>query len=445
MDSLKNVRKTLKGSDGRRGLGTNGQEWWCLKCLESLFVDLRERVWKHKPDGSTLLVHPLTSIQYWIIPERRTIPQLERKFYTLQSPQIHLLAKWQAVKTYDELRDRPAEGQFNLPEDPADGPLTLYLGQDGESFYLDRAARDIRGVLTDGRVCEIDATNVRGYSLSEALRRLDKLEDQMVEAKWKPIMAERKRKAEQGLEERSMTEGQLAEYTKQLGNQVEVVGPEKSEVTLPVVRIRRHTLPIAYVGNVLPEMKRARKSGEFDQKEESVRSSRLVLQAPTVAPVARTVEEGTQNHSPYSPLERSPSDWPPAPRHLRGSKPTSLGSQEVYTRQGAPISLVSTAKARATHLAKAEDHSSYRVPSLESSSKNAKKDSRVDAKGGNNPRELASQTSLAPCGTSATQRSPPLKPLKFAPKPASRVYNKENTRATMGAEDREKQKDQPDD
>lgn len=171
-----------------------------MKCLEALFVDLRENVWKHSPDGSTLSVHPLTSIQYWIVPERRTIPQFGNTYYTLQPPQIHLLAKWQAVKTFDELRHRPAEGHFDFPEDPAAGPIMLYLGHDRESFYMDPATRDMRGALADKRFCEIDASDVRGYSLSESYRRLDKKEDRMVEEKWKPIMAERRRTAEEQAE-----------------------------------------------------------------------------------------------------------------------------------------------------------------------------------------------------------------------------------------------------
>ena len=192
IDSLKNVWKTPKGSQGKRGLGVNGQEWWCLKCLKAIFVDLRERPWKDMPDGSTRPVHPLTTIQYWIIPERRRKPHFDGVYYTLQSPQVYLLAKWQAVKTFDQLRDRPAEGCFDLPEEPADGVINLYLGHDGESFYMDRAVRDMRGILADQRVCEIEASVVRGYSLSEAFRRLDKKEDRTVEEKWKPIMAERK-------------------------------------------------------------------------------------------------------------------------------------------------------------------------------------------------------------------------------------------------------------
>ena len=81
----------------------------------------------------------------------------------------------------------------------------------GESFYLDRPTRDLRGVLADNRVYEVDANEVRGYSLSEALRKLDKKEDRMVEEKWKPIMAGRKRKAEEEPElEGQYVEGQLA-------------------------------------------------------------------------------------------------------------------------------------------------------------------------------------------------------------------------------------------
>ena len=153
------------------------------------------------------------------IPERRIIPQFEGAHYTLQSPQIHLLTKWQAAKTYDELRNHPAEGSFDLPEDPGEDAITLYLGRDGESFYLDAATRDIQGVLADNMVCEIDASNVRGYSLSGALRRQDKKENEKIDAKWKPIIAVR-REAEKVSEERNHTDGQRAGSSKDRGSEV---------------------------------------------------------------------------------------------------------------------------------------------------------------------------------------------------------------------------------
>ena len=156
------------------------------------------------PDGSTRAVNPLNTIQNWIIHERRTIPHFDGVYYTLQSPQIYLLAKWQAVKTFDQLRDRPAEGHFDLPEEPVGGVISLYLGHDEESFYMSRVARDMRGVLRDQRVCEIQASDIPGYSLSEAFRRLDKKEDRVVEEKRKPIMAERKETVDQSSEQKKI-------------------------------------------------------------------------------------------------------------------------------------------------------------------------------------------------------------------------------------------------
>ena len=235
---------------------------------------------KHKPDGSTLSVHPLTSIQYWIIPERRIIPQFERSYYTLQSPQIHLIAKWQAVKTYDELRNHPAKGIFDLPEDPGEDAITLYLGRDGESFYLDAATRDIQGVLADNRVCEIDASNVRGYSLSEALRRLDKKEDEMVEAKWKPIMAAR-REAEEASEERNRPDGQQAGSSKDRGKEARPKHQEEgieANTAIPQ-ESRQVAVPIIYVGNEPPQRKRKR---ERDSPSEP--------QAPTLASPSKIVK-----------------------------------------------------------------------------------------------------------------------------------------------------------
>lgn len=256
IDSLSNVQRTRKGFQGRWALGASGQEWWCLKCLEALFVDLRERVWKHTPDGATRFVHPLTTVQYWIIPERRTIPQFNGIYYTLRSPQIYLLAKWQAVKTFDQLRDRPAEGHFDLPEEPVDGAINLYLGHDGESFYIDRAYRDMRGVLADQRVCEIDASEVHGYSLSEAFRRLDKKEDRMMGEKWKRIMAERKKmvKSELEAEEDQCIEGQFVgaiEEQEEESKPIELENPANSMP--PIFQQDRRTIPIVYVGNNLPE------------------------------------------------------------------------------------------------------------------------------------------------------------------------------------------------
>ena len=351
IESLSNVLRTRKGFQGRRGLGANGQEWWCLKCLEALLVDLRERVLKH----STRLVHPLTTIQYWIVPERRTIPRFDGIYYTLQSHQIYLLAKWQAVKTFDQLRDRPAEGQFDLPEEPVDGVINLYLGHDEESFYMNRAARDMRGVLRDQRVCEIDARDVRGYSLSEAFRRLDKKEDKMVEEKWKPVMAERKKKAkseleeeedeyveekymggieEQGDESRPIeletratsqphnsrqeeesepVEEKRTKSTPRFFKQEEEGKPiQRNEVPNflpPGLKQDRGSISVVYVGIDLPETSRKRKRGDSDQNQMPPKRSLFTPKTSKAAPerlsgTAEEVIEGSSvvAHAPSSPL-----------------------------------------------------------------------------------------------------------------------------------------------
>ena len=413
IDSLRNVRKTPKGSQGQRGLGANGQEWWCLKCLEALFVDLRERVWKHRPDGSTQYVHPLTSIQYWLIPDRRSIPQYDGIYYTLQSPQIHLIGKWQAVKTFDELRDRPAEGHFDLPEDPTDGPITLYLGRDGESFYLDRPTRDLRGVLADNRVCEADANEVRGYSLSEALRRLDKKEDRMVEEKWKPIMAERKRKAKEEPElEGQYVEGQLARTGSSEEQGVGVDSDESEEprdLPPPIFEGQRRAMPIVYAGNDLPENIGKRKRSDLDQLQELARPSTFVPQASGLAPMrnARNTEKAVLSSS--SSFDRQPSG------------PVSARFPQVHASQEADLHPPSIALTGFVPLPSAKRSSSDRANGLVFKISNTEEGTRANAKASKKPLTSGSKAGLAPSALPAAQRS---QPLKFAPKPTSRLCNR---------------------
>ena len=436
VDSLKNVRKTPKGSQGRRGLGANGQEWWCLKCLEALFVHLRECVLKHKPDGSTLSVHPLTSIQYWIIPERRTIPQFEGAHYTLQSPQIHLIGKWQAVKTYDELRNHAARGNFDLPEDTGEDAITLYLGRDGESFYLDTATRDIQGVLADNKVCEIDASNVRGYSLSEALRRLDKKEDGMVEAKWKPIMAAR-REAEAS-EEPNSTYGQQAGSSKKRGEEarpehqgegIEANSPILIEANSPLLEESGKAMPIIYVGNEPPEKTRKR-------KRDSPRD--FVPLAPTLACPQKTVKKRAQTHA--APHRVRPQFVYNA--NAQDQATPALRSTGIYPSEGVPSPSIGPTQAGVRGSTRVEERSPLRVNNLDTKHKSDKRNPRADAYGRKIPIALASQKGMSPSARPATQ---PFVPPKYAPNPLSRLCNKTQIRVTKGAEMLETQKEQPGD
>ena len=459
IDSLTNVRKTPKGSQGRRGLGANGQEWWCLRCLETLFVDLRERVLKHKPDGSTLSVHPLTSIQYWIIPERRTIPQFDKICYTLRSPHVHLLAKWQAVKTFHELRNRPAEAQFDLPEDPGGESIILYLGQDQESFYLDPATRDIRGVLSDNRVCEIEASNVRGYSLSEALRRLDQKENEMVEAKWKPIMAKRKQKAEQkaeeASEERHCTERYLAERCKEHEEEAEPEGSEKfNRITVPGVDVCTNAVGVAYVEYELPGKGGKRKRIYPDRNEDCERPSKIVPQAQTLVSIKRTPEGSAETNSlhlhliPSDPVQSSehPASstaltrlGPVAALAIKVALPTSTSldqlplSSTIHVDRGVPIPSTYSGHTDVTSLDDGEGPSppgDGEENNLDAQFKGVMEDPRANANGKKTIMAQAFQKSLASSATPAMERN---RPLKFAPKPSSRLCNRRES--NYGSED----------
>ena len=111
----------------------------------------------------------------------------------------------------------------------------------------------MRGVLADGRICEIGASEIRGYSLSEALRRLDKEETRLVEEKWKPIMAERRRQAEVGVDSQR-AETRSAGSSKKAGEEMKLQAPEEPIGSPPpLVEGHSRALPIAYMGNELPE------------------------------------------------------------------------------------------------------------------------------------------------------------------------------------------------
>ena len=416
IDSLKNVNKTQKGSEGTRGLGADGQEWWCLMCLEDLFVDLRERVW----NGSTRFVHPLTSIQYWIIPEERKIPQFEGNHYTLQRSHIYLIAKWQAVKTFDELRARPAEGHFDLPEDPPDGPVTLYLGRDGESFYLDERTRDLRGLLLDDRVCEIAARDVRGYSLSEAFRRLDQMENRMVEGKWKPIMAERKRKAreeEEGEgegagggeeEEKEQAEAREEAYKGRHNIEGDIIGrdeqPGEPDPTLSVFEGGTNVIPVIYVDNDLSEENRQRKRPHDSARSSGVSASSTAVSRSNRTP---TLTRERDQLSPELSVHR-------APTRTFTYSPEVDASQEVVLSP-VPIPHTSTRDSKRVKVS-----SQSRTNNPVSITKGVEGVLEADANGGKNARTLASKGGLAPSTHPLVPAPQPLS-LKFAPNPSSRL------------------------
>lgn len=121
-----------------------------MSCLEALF--------------------PLEELFDWIIPEKRSVPEYPGAF-TLPSHLAFALEKSKAVKKCDDwhstggkcIRDATTGHQKRRTE--------LHYGLDGESMYVSKPLRDIRGELPDGQLAEVRASDVRDQPLSAVLAR----------------------------------------------------------------------------------------------------------------------------------------------------------------------------------------------------------------------------------------------------------------------------------
>ena len=283
----------------------------------------------------------------------------------------------------------------------------LYLGRDGESFYLDRTTRDVRGVLADNRVCEANASDVRGYSLSEAFRRLDKKEDRLVEEKWKPIMAARRDMAGETAEEGQVAEGRLAESGEKPGEEAQ---PESQpDASPPLAEGHRRAFPIVYADDSVPENKGKRKRCNLDQGQESARSSTFVPQASKLAfaRIASTTEKAALSSSALLDQEESAS--------------FSARFQEAHACQQNTLPRVPIASPSAGHPPRADGPSANKAGSLLPAPSSAKKATQVSASGKKTPITVASKAGPGHSTISAFQQS---RPLKFAPNPASKLCNR---------------------
>ena len=239
-----------------------------------------------------------------------------------------------------------------------------------------------------------------------------------------------RRRAKEALEEPSYTEGQQDDSSKERENQEEC-----SETTSPVFEESRHAVSILYVGNESLEKIRKRKR---DSPDHHARPSKLLPQAPTLAPLAKTSNQPAQTSSasPYP----APSPCGLA-RPLRDPPSSALHPKKIYPSEGVPAPSVGPTQAGVGCTTRVEDKSPINKYNLNTNQKSGKEDPRADAKGGKTPMALASQTGMSHFARPATQ---PLLPSKYAPNPSSKLCNKRRTRLSGGAEVQDKQKEQPD-
>ena len=157
---------------GKRGLGEGSEEWWCLKCVESLFEEMHRRWLLAHSDPPISAQHPLQRLANWIIADQRSIPTYIDK-YKLIAPYIYALEKWKAVLLYDQYTQLARGQPFNVNAPAHFGSRVAFLGIDRKSFYVDKAMRDLRGVMERGGIAEISAQECRDVALSVVFQRVD--------------------------------------------------------------------------------------------------------------------------------------------------------------------------------------------------------------------------------------------------------------------------------
>ena len=171
---LSRVTKSARGANrGERGLGANGEEWWCLQCVESLAQAMQQCELELLPSSSEPPAHALFDWAQWIVPEERNIPGYPGKF-RLEAPYRYGLEKWKAVILYNS---QQKHGAHFTPDLPPHLSITdqLYTGTDGRSLYLSKESRDMRGLMENGEMAEISAADCEDVSLTEVLNRVGRL------------------------------------------------------------------------------------------------------------------------------------------------------------------------------------------------------------------------------------------------------------------------------
>lgn len=145
----------------KRGLGKEVKAWWCLECIENIWLELdgfQKQRYQYKRSEDP----ELWEIFRFLQPEERAAG-LHDSEYHLSAPQRYALEKWRAVAMYEAFEaygiDVGSEAVFGVE------PNTLYLEPD---------TRDIKGIdEVTGQAVEVKATRVAGKKLSDALRYAD--------------------------------------------------------------------------------------------------------------------------------------------------------------------------------------------------------------------------------------------------------------------------------
>lgn len=162
----KDLKQCPKGSEGERGLGSDGEKYHCLKCIEILTL------WYGVPNATTNLpsfdkrFRPHFSLANYIVADEKVFQQ-HPSLFSLHGALVYALEKWKAVKLYDQyvLDGR----QLKIWARATAKYHTTVIGEDSESLYLIRKTGNFNAIFSDGASAKITAADVRGKSLSKVL------------------------------------------------------------------------------------------------------------------------------------------------------------------------------------------------------------------------------------------------------------------------------------
>jgi len=145
----------------KRGLGKNVESWWCLECVENIWLELDGFI-KPSSTGPQRQEPELYELLKDLQPEYRTAGPKDR-LYHLSAPQVYTLEKWRAVGQHK------AVAKYGV--DP--GPEAV-SGAEPDTLYRDSEVRDLDSVdgMT-GRPVSVEVYDVADRRLSEVMRMVD--------------------------------------------------------------------------------------------------------------------------------------------------------------------------------------------------------------------------------------------------------------------------------
>ncbi len=237
--TLLKVKQTEKGRDGLYGLGKHGEERYCVKCVEQMLEEHRQKMQSENPRTIFLPGHPIFEVAYWILGDRRIIPNREGKF-TLKSFKIYGVELWKARWLWNR---RDANPNYHPKNTPGRIEMIKYFpGRYPKAIFLQPEDRNYRGLYDDNTVGEISSDEVDDCSLSEVLERLDAraVAHEQLKAQIK---------TERELAAKSAADARRAEYHRKINGQKEWEEKERASV---VYRPRPRTVPIVRCSTPTP-------------------------------------------------------------------------------------------------------------------------------------------------------------------------------------------------